>query len=159
KKAQTFHLLHCMTRKVVDLALQQGVETIVIGDITGIREKANLGKVNNQTFHALPFRKIIEMITYKAEEVGISVNSTITEEYTSQTCAFCKPIPSKEYAKKKNRKHRGLYHCEDCNVVVNADVNGAINISKKYLNVLRAQSVVVLGTPKVYTFNGQQFIA
>ncbi|WP_051317318.1 RNA-guided endonuclease InsQ/TnpB family protein, partial [Ectobacillus panaciterrae] len=159
KKAQTFHLLHCMTRKVVDLALQQGVETIVIGDITGIREKANLGKVNNQTFHALPFRKIIEMITYKAEEVGISVNSTITEEYTSQTCAFCKPIPSKEYAKKKNRKHRGLYQCEDCNVVVNADVNGAINISKKYLNVLGAQSVVVLDTPKVYTFNGQQFIA
>lgn len=159
KKAQTFHILHCMTKKVIDLAIQQGVKTIVIGDITKIRENADLGNKNNQKFHMLPFRKIIQMITYKAEEAGISVDATITEEYTSQTCAFCKPNPSKEHAHKSNRKHRGLYHCKDCKVVVNADVNGAVNISKKYLKVLQAQSVVVLDTPTVYTFNGQQFIA
>lgn len=159
KKAQTFHILHCMTKKVIELAIQQGVETIVIGNMTNIRESANLGKKNNQKFHMLPFRQIIQMITYKAEEVGISVDTTITEEYTSQTCAFCKPNPSKEHAHKSNRKYRGLYHCKDCHVVVNADVNGAINISKKYLNVLQAQSAVVLDTPRMYTFNGQQFIA
>ncbi len=158
KKAQTFHLLHCMTRKVIDLAVQQGVETIVIGDITGIREQANLGKTTNQKFHGLPFRKMVQMITYKAEEQGISVLA-ITEEYTSQTCSACKTKPSKENAKKANRKHRGLYICEDCKSVINADVNGAINISKKYLKGLHAQSVVVLDTPIVYTFNGQQFVA
>jgi len=40
-------------------------------------------------------------------------------------------------------------------------VNGAINISKKYLKEIKAlsQSVVVLDTPTVYTFNGQQFVA
>jgi putative transposase len=82
------------------------------------------------------------MIKYKAEEVGLSVNTKITEEYTSQTCAFCKPMPLKEYANKSNRIHRGLYYCRDCGTLVNADVNGAINISKEYLKVLQVQSVV-----------------
>jgi putative transposase len=159
KKAQTFHILHCMTKKIIELAALQGVKTIVIGDLTGIRENSELGKKNNQKFHALPFRKLIQMIKYKAQELGISVNTEITEEYTSQTCAYCKPMPSKEHANKSNRIHRGLYSCKDCDTLVNADVNGAINISKKYLKVLQAQSVVVLGTPKVYTFNGQQFVA
>jgi putative transposase len=148
-----------MTKKVIELAVGQGVKTIVIGDLTGIREKSELGKKNKQKFHALPFRKLIQMIKYKAQEVGISVKTEITEEYTSQTCACCKPMPSKEHANKSNRIHRGLYHCKECNSLINADVNGAINISKKYLKVLQAQSVVVLDTPKVYTFNGQQFIA
>ena len=158
RKAQTFHILHCMTKKVVDFAVKQGVETIVIGNITGIREKNSLGKTTNQKFHALPFRKMIQMITYKAEEKGIHVE-LLTEEYTSQTCSNCKPIPSKEHAKKSNRKYRGLYQCKECHVVINADVNGAINISKKYLKELHVQSVVVLDTPTVYTFNGQQFVA
>ncbi|MDY0406120.1 transposase [Virgibacillus sp. 179-BFC.A HS] len=158
KKSQTFHILHCMTKKVIDLAVQQGVETIVIGDITGIREGNLLGKTTNQKFHALPYRKIIKMITYKAEEKGISIEK-VTEEYTSQTCSICKPGPSKEHAIKANRKHRGLYVCGECKTMINADVNGAINIGKKYLKELNAQSVVVLDTPTVYTFNGQQFVA
>ena len=32
---------------------------------------------------------------------------------------------------KNNRKHRGLYVCKKCGFVVNADVNGALNILKK----------------------------
>lgn len=158
KRAQTFHILHCMTKRVIDIAVQQGVETIVIGDISGIREKANLGKKNNQKFHALPFLKMVQMITYKAEEKGIAVQ-IIKEDYTSQVCSICKPIPSKEHAKKGNRRHRGLYVCEECKTVINADVNGAINICKRYLKELNVQSVVVLDTPNVYTFNGQQFVA
>jgi len=32
---------------------------------------------------------------------------------------------------KNNRKHRGLYVCKKCGNVMNADVNGALNILKK----------------------------
>lgn len=160
KNKQTFHILHCMTRKVIDLAVKQGCETIIIGDVTGIRDGANLGKKINQKLHSFPFDKIAKMITYKAEEKGISVVK-VSEEYTSQTCCVCKPIPKKEYAIKTNRRRRGLYVCKDCNATINADINGAINISKKYLKEINAlsQSVVVLDTPTVYTFNGQQFVA
>ncbi|MHA1746489.1 MAG: zinc ribbon domain-containing protein [Promethearchaeota archaeon] len=33
--------------------------------------------------------------------------------------------------KKSNRKHRGLYVCQDCGTVLNADVNASNNILHK----------------------------
>ncbi|HUI67674.1 MAG TPA: zinc ribbon domain-containing protein [Nitrospirota bacterium] len=49
------------------------------------------------------------------------------EDYTSQTCSVCGTIF------RSNRVHRGLYICNQCGAVINADVNGAINILKRYL--------------------------
>jgi len=49
----------------------------------------------------------------------------VNESYTSQTCSKCGTVD------KTNRIHRGLYVCKECGVVINADVNGAINILKK----------------------------
>lgn len=160
KRKQVHHMLHCMTRKVIDIALQQGVEMIVIGDLTGIREQAKFNKKTNQKLHGFPYAKIIQMIRYKAQEQGIEVR-LLTEEYTSQACSVCQMFPCEENAKPSNRIHRGLYVCNDCHTTINADVNGAINISKKYLKEIKvlSQSVVVLDTPTVYTFNGQQFVA
>lgn len=160
KKKQFFHIIHCMTKKVVDIAVKQGVETIVIGDLKNIRQKANFGRKTNQKLHSLPFAKLVELVSYKANEKGISV-AFESEAYTSQTCSKCKPFPSKTHAVKSNRKHRGLYICKDCHATINADVNGAINISKKYLKRLgtrSTESVVVLDTPTMYAFNGQMFV-
>ena len=61
------------------------------------------------------------MITYKAEEYGITVMK-IDESYSSQKCSVCGVI------KKSNRKYRGLYVCSNCGTVINADVNGARNM-------------------------------
>ena len=158
RRKQVKHLLHAMTRAVINLAIEHGVETIILGDLTGIRQEKNFGAKINQKFHKWPFRKVMELIGYKAALVGIAVLKT-TEEYTSQTCSVCKPIPGQEYAHKSNRKHRGLYTCKDCGTVINADVNGAINIAKKYLETLNEQPVVVLGTPKMYRFDGCSFVA
>jgi putative transposase len=103
-----------------------------------------------------------QLIRYKAALVGITVVS-LTEEYTSQTCSVCKDLPSKDNARKANRKHRGLYVCKDCGTVMNADVNGASNIAKKYLDEFCDQSqdrpVVGLGRPRMYRFNGSRFVA
>jgi len=77
----------------------------------------------------------MELIGYKAALVGIAVLKT-TEEYTSQTCSVCKPIPGQEYAHKSNRKHRGLYTCKDCGTVINADVNGQLILPKSIWKLL-----------------------
>jgi putative transposase len=69
---------------------------------------------------------IIKMLTYKARLKGIRVVKE-PEDYTSQTCCMCGTIC------KSNRVHHGLYVCGQCGVVINADVNGAINILKRYL--------------------------
>lgn len=165
RRKQVKHLLHAMTRAMINLAVEHGVETIILGDLTGIRKEKNFSAKTNQKFHKWPFRKVMELIGYKAALGRIAVLK-ITEEYSSQTCSVCKPIPSQENARKSNRKYRGLYVCKDCGTVINADVNGSINIAKKYLETqnseltLRAeQPVVVLGTPKMYRFDGCSFVA
>ena len=55
---------------------------------------------------------------------------------------------------------------EDCGTVINVDVNGAMNIAKKYqetqhsaLNLSAGRPVVVLGTTKMYRFDGCSFVA
>jgi len=143
---------------VIDMAVEKGVKTIALGDLTGIREEKNFGAKTNQKFHRWPFRKVMELIQYKASMAGIAVVKT-DEKYTSQTCSACKPMPDLEYARKSDRIYRGLFVCKDCGTVLNADVNGAINIAKKYLEALNERPVVALGTPKMYRFDGCSFVA
>ena len=66
------------------------------------------------------------MLTYKARLEGIRVVKE-PEDYTSQTCSVCGTKC------RSNRVHRGLYVCNQCGAVINADVNGAINILKRDL--------------------------
>ena len=73
----------------------------------------------------------MRMLQYKCEEVGISV-STINEAYTSKCSAndneeICK---HDEYAGR--RIHRGLFKSKD-GKLLNADVNGSLNILRKGL--------------------------
>jgi putative transposase len=49
----------------------------------------------------------------------------VNEAYTSQTCSNCGLV------RKGNRVKRGLYVCKSCNLKLNADINGAINIMRK----------------------------
>lgn len=159
RRKQVRHLLHTMTRAVINLAIERGVETICLGKLTGIREEKNLGKKVNQKFHKWPFHNVVNLIRYKAQLAGIAVVE-ISEKYTSQTCSICKELPLKENAQKSNREYRGLYVCKDCGAVINADVNGAINIAKKYLETLAKRLPVVgMDSPRMYRFNGQKFVA
>ena len=123
---QRIHLLHSFTKSLVSDADARGVSTIIVGDLTDIRDGKNWGDSGNQQFHKWPFDKIIKMITYKARLKGIRVVKE-SEDYTSQTCCICSTIC------KSNRVYRGLYVCNQCGAVINADVNGAINILKRYL--------------------------
>ncbi|MFU8653957.1 RNA-guided endonuclease InsQ/TnpB family protein [Methanotorris formicicus] len=113
--------MHKISRWIVELAKEKSVLRIVVGDLTKNFSDLDIGRRNNEKFHRIPFGKLINMITYKAEELGISVDK-VDESYTSQKCSACGII------KKSNRKYRGLYVCSNCGTVINADVNGARNI-------------------------------
>ncbi|MHA1747001.1 MAG: RNA-guided endonuclease InsQ/TnpB family protein, partial [Promethearchaeota archaeon] len=115
---------HKTSRMVINHCIAQNIGTIVIGYNEGWKQRINIGKRNNQNFVSVPFLTLVHQIEYKAEMVGIQVIRT-TEEYTSQTCSWCGVI------KKSNRKHRGLYVCQDCGTVLNADVNASNNILHK----------------------------
>ena len=123
---QRSHLLHSLTKSLVRDADARGVSTVIVGNLKDIRDGKNWGDRGNQQFHKWPFDRIIKMLTYKARLRGIRVVAE-SEEYTSQTCCMCGT------RRKAGRVHRGLYVCNQCGAVINADVNGAINILTRYL--------------------------
>ena len=126
RSRQRSHLLHSSTKSLVRDAEARGVSTIIVGDLKDIRDGKDWGSSGNQQLHKWPFDRIVQMLTYKARLRGIRVVKE-KEHYTSQTCCICNT------RNKASRVHRVLYSCKHCGAVIHADVNGAINILKKYL--------------------------
>jgi putative transposase len=124
EKNYTKDYLHKVSKMIVNFAVDNKVSKIIIGELNKGISSINIGRKNNEKLHKIPFGRLVNMITYKAEEKGIIVEQ-INEAYTSQTCSNCGVV------KKSNRKYRGLYVCSECGMVLNADINGALNILKK----------------------------
>jgi len=121
---QLHDLFHKASRAIIQHCLEKNIATLVIGRNKNWKQNIRMGRRNNQKFTNVPFHKLIQMLQYKAEEQEIEV-ILVTEEYTSQTCSCC------GYCSRSNRKYRGLFVCKKCKLVINADVNAAINIAKK----------------------------
>ncbi|SMR88707.1 transposase, IS605 OrfB family, central region [Caldicellulosiruptor bescii] len=93
-------------------------------------------RMPNQKIHQWCFRKMVEMITYKAQLLGIEVE-LVPEEYTSQVCPVCGS---------KNRPIGRNYECRSCGFRYHRDGVGAINIWQRYLG---RESQVVAGLAPV----------
>lgn len=128
--------LHKHTIRFVKLCQSRGIGSIVIGDLTGIRETITYGKRVNQRLHQWAFGKVTQLITYKAKSLGIKVE-VIDESYTSQMCPSCG-----DRHKPKNRE----YNCE-CGFTYHRDGVGAINIRRKYLGCLGSPVVAAMAPP------------
>jgi len=144
---------HKISRKVVDILKATGHKKLYIGKgATESKDGINIGKKNNQHFVLIPFRRLIELIKYKAEEIGIKVEE-IDEAFTSKTSPLVDIIKVREVgreyleAKEKGnrevlkgllkelrklqgavRKYRGLLRDKVLNKFFNADLVGAYNI-------------------------------
>jgi len=135
------HLLHTISRRVVNYLYQQQIGTLVIGRNKGWKKKMNMGKRNNQKFATIPFYKLIHMITYKAELLGMRVIET-EESYTSK-CSFLDLEPvCKHNVYLGRRIKRGLFRSSKCNLI-NADINGALNIIRKVFPITGIAGIAV----------------
>ena len=115
-------VLHRVSKEIVSLADSTN-SFIVLGDLTGIRQRTkNKGKRLRRIVGNMPYYKLTKMIEYKAMLKGIPV-ITISEAYTSRICHKC--------GSQGKRKTQGLFVCNNCGEY-NADLNGAINIAKKF---------------------------
>ena len=121
--------LHKISRFIVNLALENDITTIVIGNNKNWKQSISLGKQTNQSFVTIPHRKLIEKIVYKAQLQGIRVICT-EESYTSGTSFLDDEAPVKEFYDKKRRIHRGLFRSNQ-GMFINADVNAGYQIMKK----------------------------
>lgn len=126
KKDSAKDYLHKCTKYIADYCKANEINTVIIGDIKGIRKDKNLGHENNQKFHSLPYNKIYDTLQYKLTLCGIRFIKQ-NEAYSSQ-CPPTSPKVSKTYAKKSNRKKRGLYKLGS--KIYSADCVGAYNIGR-----------------------------
>jgi len=141
---QMNQMIHTISKNIVNEAKKNNVKTIVIGDITDIRKDKHWRKKTSQKLHSWSFSKLAQQIEYKASLSGIRF-VRVNEKNTSRTCSCCGTI------RKNNRIKRGLYKCKICGRIQNADVNGATNILKKYLQLFKPEdrSSGCVAQPKV----------
>ncbi|MFP8954276.1 RNA-guided endonuclease InsQ/TnpB family protein [Natrialbaceae archaeon A-arb3/5] len=130
KSARRTHYFHTLSKHIVERCVEAGVGTIVVGNLSGIREDGENGESKdwgthgNLDLHSWAFDRFTDLLEYKAEMEGITVKE-VSERDTSKSCSCC----GRE--RDANRVERGLYVCDDCGAVMNADVNGAENIRQQ----------------------------
>lgn len=118
---------HKVSHTVIRLALENGCNTIVIGDLKDIKQHKKM-----KSFVQIPIALIVCQIKYKAMLVGITV-TLINESYTSKTSAIDLEDVKKHAVYLGNRTKRGLFVTAH-NILINADINGSLNILRKYLS-------------------------
>lgn len=123
--------MHKASRFITDYLVSNQINTLVIGYNSGWKQDVDMGKKNNQTFSYIPYLRLISLLKYKCEMVGIKVE--VREESYTSKCSF---LDNEEVCKHDKylgkRVRRGLFVASDGRKI-NADVNGALNILKKYL--------------------------
>ena len=124
----TWTYIHKCSNETIKIALKNKCNTIVIGDFKGVKRNKKYMKY----FVTIPYVTLIYQIKYKAKQNGIKV-VMINESYTSGCSCIDDYEISKECYNKKRRKKRGDFITNN-GFHINADVNGAYNILRKYLN-------------------------
>ena len=136
RNRRVYHYLHTASKRIIDLLVHEGIGTLIVGKNDGWKQSVNQGKQNNQNFVDIPHARFIQMLTYKAELVGIQV--IVTEESYTSKASFLDLDKLPIYDPEETEKHRfsgkrvkrGLYRVSDGRYI-NADVNGAYNILRK----------------------------
>ena len=136
REEQLRNVIGFYSNRLIDLLVNEGISTLVIGHNKNWKNKINIGKVNNQNFVDIPFNKVIDIIKYKLEDRGIKCIEQ-EESYTSKA-SFLDNDNIPTFNEDKNQKYsfsgkritRNLYKTKN-NQIIDADLNGALNIMKK----------------------------
>jgi putative transposase len=120
--------LHKTAQFIVSYCLKNQIGNICLGELKDIKQNIRMGKQNNQNFVNVPIQTLKQMITYKAQLVGIKVHE-VDESYTSNCSSLDLEAIQKHKKYIGKRIKRGLFR--GSNYILNADVNGALNILRK----------------------------
>ncbi|MFW5981422.1 MAG: RNA-guided endonuclease InsQ/TnpB family protein [bacterium] len=139
--------LHKTSFKIIKIALEKEVSKIIapgplfklredgpgmtvfdlaLGDIKDLKQKMKY----NKSFVQIPIQRLTDLIEYKAKLAGIKVMK-VNESYTSGCSALDLEEINQDNYDKSRRIKRGLF-VSKTGLKINADVNGALNILRKY---------------------------
>ena len=141
--------LHKSSTIVVNHLISNDLNTLIIGKNKGWKQDINIGKRNNQSFVQIPHAVFISMLEYKCKLRGI--NTVITEESYTSKCSFLDDEGiKKQTIYKGERVKRGLFKSSDGSLI-NADLNGSLNILRKVVGNFNYNPIEVCSTPTVIT--------
>ncbi|MDY6781142.1 MAG: transposase [Cyanobacteriota bacterium] len=112
---------HTISKRIVQTAATLNA-TIVIEDLTGIRERTNQqprSKTERRRSNSWAFYQQRQFLTYKAMATGVPL-IVVNPAYTSQTCNCCLHI-----GERKGKR----FKCGNCGWIGDADRNGSIMIA------------------------------
>ena len=123
-------------RRVIDYCIDHDIGTLVVGYNETFQKDSNIGRRNNQTFVNIPYGKLRDKLEYLCELNGIILVMQ-EESYTSKASFWDKDVipvyksdDTEEYHFSGKRINLGQYRTAS-GQVLNADVNGALNIMRK----------------------------
>lgn len=120
---------HKVSRSIVDFLTQNQIGNLVVGYNKGWKQNINIGSANNQKFTQVPFARLRSYLKYKCEMSGIRFICN-EESYTSKCDALAYEPVGKHETYLGKRVKRGLFR-SSVGKLINADVNGAVNILRK----------------------------
>lgn len=135
--------MHKASTAIINWCVEHEIDTIVVGRNKEWKQEVNIGRRNNQNFVSIPFYILFNQLTYKAENKGIRFVEQ-DEAHTSK-CSFLdneEVMHHEEYAGR--RISRGLFRASDGRLI-NADVNGGYNITKKAFPEAFAEGIEGVG--------------
>ena len=110
---------HKLSREIVNYAIENGIKTIKMEMLSGIRKRTtSKSRKNSYSINSWSFYRLQQFIVYKARLAGIRI-LFVDPRYTSQICPNC------------GNKHKAsdrLYRCPACGYTKHRDLIGAINI-------------------------------
>ena len=147
------HAVNAMIKQIVEDAHRLGISRILLGRLKGIRGKGHNGaKASAMISNFWSFNYIIKRFREKAQEYGIKVEEK-SEYETSSECPFCHS--------KGTRRHRGLFYCRKCDMAINADTVGALNMARNDGTIIpsptRGRDNGAVAHPLLLRWNGMRW--
>ena len=136
RREQLRNYIGYYTNKLIDILKTEKISKLVVGYNKKWKQEINIGSKNNQNFVSIPFRKILNILKYKLEDNGIEYKEQ-EESYTSKASyldnddiPIYKENDDTNYIFSGRRIKRSIYKSKQ-GKIINADLNGALNILKK----------------------------
>jgi IS605 OrfB family transposase len=118
---------------------------VIVGYNKQWKNGVKMGKKNNRDFYNIPYAKLLNKLRFQLTSRGIRFEE-IEESYTSKCDALALEVIGKheEYLGERYGKHKRLFKSSNGDVI-HADLNGAINIMRKYFSKINKQIIFIEG--------------
>lgn len=140
-------------RYVVNNCIAHDIGTLIVGYNKDFKRGINIGKRSNQSFVQIPLGDLRLQLRNLCERYGINYIEQ-EESYTSKSSYLDSDILPEYKAEHPytgtfsgKRIHRGVYKAKD-GTLINADVNGAANISRKVSGSIMQPCIGLLASPQ-----------